>query len=355
MKIIEAYKPRPIPIKGAELISVVVAVYNIESYVERCIRSIMCQTYSNLQIILVDDGSTDTSGSICDRMAAEDARIQVIHKKNGGLSDARNKGMDAARGIYLAFVDGDDWIDAVMYEKMLAAMLEYEADFAACRYRCIYRDRTVDATTGRLIIFEGRQALASYIAEEEQYPIQNAAWNKLYRRELVENQKFPLGKWYEDIVYTTKLLSKIKRCAFVDEALYNYVLDREGSIMSAGINVKVLTDQIPAYFEKTAFLKSIGEDELASIHNYYIYKRLLIMYTQFEHDKDKNRKTYCKELEAIIKKERGSFAEAYSCKGANPNEKKKMDIFLKSPLLYRWVINFNNMFILPIKRKRHFK
>lgn len=352
MRIIEQDTPQQISAGQADKITVIVAVYNIAEYLERCVRSLRNQTYRNLEIILVDDGSADGSGKMCDTFAGEDDRIRVIHKPNGGLSDARNVGIEQATGTYLAFVDGDDWIDGQMYEKMLAALITYKGDFAACRYRCIYPDRTVDESTNRLAVFEGRQALESFIAEEDQYQIQNAAWNKLYRRELLGKQRFPVGKWYEDIVFTTILLSKVKRLVYLDEAFYNYVIDREGSIMSAGIGKRILTDQIPAYFEKTAFLRSIGEEELADMHNYYIYKRLLILYTQFVRSGDADKKKYCWELEQIIKREQPNFEKAFHCKAANPNEEKKMNIFMKSTGLYKITMRINDTFLIPYKTKR---
>ena len=122
-----------------KLVSVIVAVYNIEEYLPRCIDSILAQTYRNLEIILVDDGSTDSSGGICDDYAQKDRRIKVIHKKNGGLSDARNAGLDKVSGDYIGFVDGDDWIDEDMYRAMYEACEKEKAQIAACRYKQITR------------------------------------------------------------------------------------------------------------------------------------------------------------------------------------------------------------------------
>jgi len=356
MHIIENYTPEKIPKSYTETlegqITVIVAVYNIQSYLERCARSIMNQTYKNLQIILVDDGSTDASGNMCDELAKEDSRITVVHKKNGGLSDARNAGMQIATGTYLAFVDGDDWIDATMYEEMLGSILETDAEIAICRYRQIYPDQTIDESTQKAVIFEDREALGCLIAEQDEYQLQNAAWNKLYRRDLLQGQEFPKGRWYEDIVYTTILLSKIRRCVYLDRAFYNYVLEREGSIMSKGLNVRILTDQIPAYMEKTEFLKSIGEVDMADTHNYFTYKRLLILYTQFRRSKDSNRKKFCKELKNIILSEKDQFDAAFHCAIANPNEYKKMKIFLMSTTIYNMVMDMNDRFVIPYKLRK---
>lgn len=195
MRKLEKFTPLPIPEeKQTDKISVIVAVYNIEAYLEKCVRSLRNQTYRNLQIILVDDGATDGCPAICDRLAEEDGRIQVIHKKNGGLSDARNAGIAAADGEYIAFVDGDDWIETDMYEKLLSAARQFDAPLVVCRYRKIYRNREVDASTGAAVVFDGQEALESFLMEEDDICIQNAAWNKLYRRELMGGAAFPHGK-----------------------------------------------------------------------------------------------------------------------------------------------------------------
>ena len=191
-----------------EKISIIVAVYNIEQYLGRCVDSLLNQTYRNLEIILVDDGSTDESGVLCDEYAERDSRVKVIHKENGGLSDARNIGAAAAEGEYIAYVDGDDWVEKEMYGAMLEALKDYQAEVAVCRYKCIYPDRVVDESTDKITVFEGREALKVYIEEDERFQIQNAAWNKLYRREFAEGLQFPKGKLYEDIVYTAKLFGR---------------------------------------------------------------------------------------------------------------------------------------------------
>lgn len=340
-------------------ISVVVAVYNIAPYLKRCVDSIRRQTYRNLEIILVDDGSTDESGVMCDQFAAEDDRIKVIHKPNGGLSDARNAGTEKATGEYIAYVDGDDWIDDAMYEYMLAALEQYQADVAVCRYRCIYPNHTEDNSTDKLVLFEGREALRAYTEEDERYQIQNAAWNKLYRREFTHDLHFPKGKWYEDIVYTAKLLAQSKRTVYLDHALYNYVLQREGSIMNAGINERVLTEQIPAYFERADFLRGLDEPELVNTHNYFLYKRMLLMYTAFVRKKcsgakeKRERKENLRQLKKLIKGQRGYFDDAYACAVANPNEKKKMDIFLCSPTLFNAAMWLNDKYVIPYKQKQN--
>ena len=247
-------------------LSVIVSIYNIEQYLPRAIASVCGQTYKNLEIILVNDGSTDGSGQICDERAVTDTRIKVIHKKNGGLSSARNAGIEAATGEYIAFLDGDDWIDASMYEDMLQLLLDNRAELAICSYKKISRSGVEDTSTGKVTLWEGREALEVFLEEKEEYQIQNAAWNKLYTRRLLGNLRFPEGKLYEDIVYTTRLLAASTRTVYVDCAYYNYVIDRSDSIMNSNRLERLLTDQIPAYEEKGRFLKEIGEEELYRTH-----------------------------------------------------------------------------------------
>lgn len=360
MNVIEKYEPYKIKNMNIK-ISVIIAVYNIESYLERCVESVREQTYVNLEIILVDDGSTDDSGKISDTLASQDERIKVIHKKNGGLSDARNAGTRIATGEYIAYVDGDDRIDTSMYEDMMGAILETGADIAICRYRCIYPKHIEDHSSSKLVVFEGREALQKLIEEDENYCIQNAAWNKLYRREYTNELHFPMGKWYEDIVYTTKLLSCVERAVYLDKAYYNYVQQREGSIMAVGVNKRFLTDQIPAYMEKTQFLKKIGENELANVHDYFVYKRMLLMYTAFVRSKTHSQKELAekkanlKQLREIIISQKHRFPTVYQCAVINPNEKKKMDIFLRSAMLYNISMYVNDNYIIPIKLRKILK
>lgn len=352
MKILEQYHPSKVNTeKQADLISVIVAAYNIEDYVERGIASICGQTYSNLEIIVVDDGSTDSTGIICDKMASGDERVHVIHKTNGGLADARNVGLAQAKGGYIAFVDGDDWIDAGMYEEMLGALKEQHADIAVCRYRQVYRDYTQDLSVDRAVLFEEQEALQYYVQETKEYEIQNAAWNKLFKREIISGVIFPKGKWYEDILFTTTALSRAKRCIYLDTAYYNYIIDREGSIMNAQINSRTFTDQIPAYYEKTKFLKELGRQDLADIHDYFFYKRLLLFYNQVEKTDTPDRDRFLKQLTQIIRENQDSYTRAFGCPIADPRDYRKMKLFLKSPARYSRRIRMEERMVIPLKVK----
>lgn len=350
MEILTQYRPPELhKEEQTELISVIVAAYNIETYIERGVRSICEQTYRNLEIIVVDDGSVDATGRILDELAEDDDRIQVIHEENGGLAHARNTGIARARGNYIGFVDGDDWIDPDMYEKLFSAMKDRQADLAVCRYRQISRTRTLDQSVDRAVLFEGQEALAVYVEEREEFAIQNAAWNKLYRKELLTGNLFPEGRWYEDIVFATEALARARRCIYLDIALYNYIIDREDSIMNCRINSRTFTDQIPAYYEKTKLLHDLGREDLALTHEYFFYKRLLLFYWELSGSEDGE--TYMLRLREILSKDRARAEESFRSSIADPRDRKKLKLFYRSPDAYCRKLRWDEQVVIPCKVK----
>lgn len=375
MRILEGYRPPAFHREGQEgLLSVIVTAYNIEAYIERGVRSVCEQTYLNLEIIVVDDGSTDRTGEICDALAAADPRVSVIHKENEGPAQARNVGTARAHGNFIGYVDGDDWIDADMYERMFGALVDQEADIAICRYRLVARDHTIDESLDRAAVFEGQEALAVYVEEREEFQIQNAAWNKLYRREVLEKVSFPAGKWYEDIMFATQALARAKRCIYLDTALYNYIIDREGSIMNHSINPRTFTDQIPAYHEKTAFLRELGREDLALTHDYFFYKRLLLFYGDLrgrealrsgkERRASRPVKTgetppskvteetaaYLGRLEEILRQEKERALAAFAVPVADARDIGKLRRFYRSPDAYYRRLCLDERVMIPLKR-----
>lgn len=334
------------------LISVIVAIYNIEKYLVRCIDSIMAQTYRNLEILLIDDGSTDESGKICDAYAKQDKRIHVIHRKNGGLSAARNTGIERARGEYIAFVDGDDWLEPQMYESLLKAVIDNNAQLAVCRYRQVYPDVIKDGSTGKITVYnEPYKMLLQQLIEDEAYLIQHAAWNKLYHRDLLEELRFPEGKWFEDIVFSAKVLSKVTCGVYVDVAGYNYVCVREGSIMNTGLTERQFSDMIPAYIEKETFLASLEDPELVETHRYYFYKRLLYFYRELYKKENRALRYHAKELVNLLRQRKNTFPAVYALEIARRTEKWKVKLFLWSPTVFRWIMVANDALILPLRLK----
>ncbi len=217
------------------LISIIVPVYNVENYLGKCIESIMAQTYKNIEIILVDDGAKDKSGEICDEYAKKDSRIRVIHKENGGLSDARNCGLEAASGELVGFVDSDDYIDSDMYEILYHTMDKYDAEMSMCDVYDVYdgkevsqrddvRDFSVDAEQAMKIVMDGQINYAYAV-------------NKLYRKELFDEIRYPKGKIIEDAFVILFLLEKTKRVAFSTARKY-YYYHRENSIVSNAFSKK---------------------------------------------------------------------------------------------------------------------
>lgn len=219
-------------------VSVIVPIYNVESYLVKCLESIINQTYSSLEVILIDDGSLDKSGSICDDYRARDSRIKVIHKVNGGLSSARNAGMNIATGEYVLFVDSDDWIDNCMIEDMIKVAIDEVADIVQCGFRKIDENGVIkrefrpisEALVGNDII------MSNYFQQEK---INVVVWNKLYRKQLFNKVRFIEKHLYEDIMLSFDILLQAKKIVTINEAYYNY-LQRNGSIMSADFSPKKL-------------------------------------------------------------------------------------------------------------------
>ena len=216
-----------------ELISVIVAVYNLEKYLDRCIKSLVMQTYSRLEIILVDDGSTDQSGSICDVWARKDERIKVIHKTNGGLSDARNTGLRNARGKWLGFVDADDYISPTMYERLYQHRTE--KGMTVCGF-LIEKRGNLQHYPGIEGTLQPWEAADLFISNELRALFQGEftywgsyAWNKLYDRCLFENIFYPQGKKFEDMYIILDLVQQAESIKFIPDCEYIYV-QRSGSI-----------------------------------------------------------------------------------------------------------------------------
>lgn len=206
------------------LVSVIVPVYNISDYILKCLKSIEKQSYSNLEIIVVDDGSTDKSGEICDEFAKGDRRAKVFHKKNGGLSEARNFGIKKAKGEIIALVDGDDFVEVDYIKTMYEAMVKDDADVVICGYNGIVpKEQTIS----------GEEATEKLLVEQENLEI--VAWNKLYKKSLfLKNDIFyPVGEKHEDALTTYKILASAKKVSYVSKSLYHYVV-RESSIMGQG-------------------------------------------------------------------------------------------------------------------------
>lgn len=200
-----------------DLISIIIPVYNSEKYLKRCLDSVLNQTYRNLEVILVDDGSQDSSPKICEEYARLDSRILVIHKENGGASTARNVGLDIAKGNYIGFVDSDDWIDHSMYKIMHQHLIEYKADVCDVDAICTVTESKYRNRKEKIIIKEGNDILIDYF-EVDKY----SCCRKLYRQEVIGDFRFPSGKIGEDVLFNFQVLSNSKRIVKSSLILYYY-------------------------------------------------------------------------------------------------------------------------------------
>ena len=221
------------------LISVIVPVYNVEKYLDACVETIVNQTYKELEIILVDDGSPDRCPEMCDEWAKKDSRIKVIHKENGGLSDARNCGMKAATGEYIGFVDSDDLIHPQMFEKLFDATNKTNADIAQCKSVKFYNFSDVKfqtTTTNSFSTFDSYGAVNNLLSGFE---IDTTCWNKLYKSSVALKVDFEVGRINEDVLWTYRVIALCNEVVSIDEGLYWYY-QREDSIMNCEYSEKKL-------------------------------------------------------------------------------------------------------------------
>jgi glycosyltransferase involved in cell wall biosynthesis len=260
-------------------ISIIVPIYNVEKYLRECIESIISQTYKNLEIILIDDGSPDNCGKICDEYARKDDRIKVIHKENGGVSDARNCGLDNATGKYLAFVDPDDYVDNTYIEKLYNAIKENNVQMSQCSLLKVNDNKENLGMFGypSKEIKAGKDVLYDYYYAKQRFFF-SALVSKMYDINLFKDIRFSKGRIYEDDFVSYKIYYNIDKIAIFNEALYFYRI-REGSIMHTKFSIKNYDDLINRE-EQLKFFKDNNEDELYDCAMYDYINMLSILYVQ---------------------------------------------------------------------------
>ena len=244
-----------------EVISVIIPVYNTSNYLERCVKSVVNQTYSALEILLIDDGSTDGSGVLCDKMAELDNRVVAYHKENGGLSDARNYGISKASGEIYAFIDSDDVIHERFMEILYKTMVQNASDIAACG---VYefcddldiKERAVDEYTSW--VYKAPLLLQEYFHPHGKRVINHGLCMKIYRKALFEGLSFATGRLHEDLYITYKLLDRAKALVFVDEPLYYYFKANSNSICS-NYGIKNYCDETDAAEEIWQYFNNKNE------------------------------------------------------------------------------------------------
>lgn len=232
-------------------ISVIIPVYNVEPYLANCLNSVINQTFKNIEIICIDDGSTDNSGAICDAYAQNDNRIKVVHQNNQGLSVARNVGLDLANGKYISFIDSDDYVHPKFLEILCGLCEDNQCLISMCgliKTNSLYLQQK-DISTYNKHIFHSRNVVLYMLSDIDIEFV--VVWNKLYRKECFKDLRFPIGKIHEDEFLTHKILLECSSIAYTDEKLYYYV-QHSNSIMGKGFNRKFL-DSIEARIERKNF------------------------------------------------------------------------------------------------------
>lgn len=247
------------------MISVIVPVYKVEKYINKCVESILNQTYKDYELILVDDGSPDNCGQICDSWAKKDNRIKVIHKENGGLSDARNVAVEIAKGDYITFIDSDDFIECDYLRILYNLIMETNAEIASCCPNVFWEGETV-ARSGEEVhnsVLEPEEAFSNMLYEDK---LTNSAWGKIYSRQLFTNVRYPKGKLYEDMYVTYKLIMKSNRIVCTNLKLYNYLI-RKNSIIGT-IDIDHQLDMLEGAREMYSYI----EKNIPNILDAAIYK-----------------------------------------------------------------------------------
>lgn len=260
--------------KTNELISVIVPVYNVSKYLRKCIDSILSQTYTNLEIILINDGSTDNCHEICDYYAGMDKRIKVIHKKNGGLSSARNCGLQIATGEYIGFVDSDDYINPSMYELLYCNLISSSADLSMCGYYHTYTDNEISNSNkiNKIIVTDAKGALEILLKGKLSTIM---AWNKLYKKDIFESLVFPVGKTMEDAFIIVEIISFCKKVVVDTSPQYHYV-HRSNSITSTPYD-KSTIDIVDAYIHILDLVTALYPDLVYIAVERLIWANLIVL------------------------------------------------------------------------------
>lgn len=242
-------------------ISIIVPVYNVEKYLEKCVNSILNQTFTDFELILVDDGSPDNSGAMCDQFAEKDERIKVIHKENGGLSDARNAGIEVAEGEYLGFVDSDDYIAEDMYDLLYANIVNEDADLSICGIYDVYENKEPQKRIQQYMILNKAEAMKVVL---EAKIVSVHAVNKLYKKEIFTHVRYPVGKITEDAAVILSILEKTEKIVIDTNQKY-YYFHRANSISSNLFSKKDL-NTISTWTENEKYVSEFYPELLEVAH-----------------------------------------------------------------------------------------
>ena len=316
-------------------ISIIVPIYNAEIYLEKCIQSILKQTFKDFELILVNDGSKDNSVKICEFYSNVDSRIKIINKVNGGLSSARNEGLKNSKGEYIGFVDSDDYIHPQMYEILYNSIIRKNSDIAICDYEKVYPEDALEKIEFYNDELKNIQQYSNITALNQfytEYGIKfTPAWNKLYKRFLFENNKFEVGRYHEDEFIMHKLLYNSKCIIYIPIKLYFY-FQSQNSIMRKPFNISRL-DAVDAYLDRVNFFIKIKEKKLMQKALFAYSQEFLIHYFKLEDIYPKHKK-----LKEIKKKYNDKLVDVLKLKYYTKKEKILLIIFFFNPQIYKYIM-----------------
>lgn len=280
-----------------KLVSVIIPVYKVEEYLDRCVESVVNQTYENLEIILVDDGSPDECPKKCDEWSQRDKRIKVIHKPNGGLSDARNSGIGISKGSYLMFVDSDDWMPLDSIEILFFNLINTDSDISCGIIKNVFNKRNINVkSTNDVYKYNRVDALEKLMYL---HVFSNSASGKIYKASLFKNIKYPFGKHYEDLATTYKLFSKAKRIVSTTKVVYYYFQNNQG-IMHKKYSTKRLEGLNFALEELDYVNKYYNSINKAAIYRLFFECLSILNDMPYSNQDKKNVNKYIKQYRKIV-------------------------------------------------------
>lgn len=296
-------------------ISIIIPIYNVERYLENCLKSILNQSFEDMEVILVDDGSIDNSGAICDEYSTKDNRVKVIHKLNGGLSSARNTGLDMANGEYIGFIDSDDYVHPQMFEILYNVLNKDDSDISICDFLRVNDQQIInkiyDINEIESDSFTPLETLKNMCkAEGVKYVI---VCNKLYKRSIFKNVRFPQGKIHEDEFLAHKLIYAAKKVSVVGVPLYYYFQNKNG-IMGKGFTIKSL-DMIEAYGDRMKLFKKVDKELVENTEYFFVvryfssYKKFISDFQGNNRDFEKYKLIFNKNLMSLLKNNHFSIKE----------------------------------------------
>lgn len=307
-----------------KLVSIIIPVYKVEEYLHECIDAVLKQTYKNLQIILVDDGSPDSCGLICDQYKINDPRIEVIHKENGGLSSARNRGLELAQGEYISFIDSDDYVSPVFIEELVNAAEEYNSDVVCVDYTTEEQKLSCSKHSQSLIL--NTNDAISMLLNPTGYRC--FAWNKLYKKYLFENIRYPEGRLYEDIVTTYELFKFCNKIVYINSPYYYYRV-RESSISTSDFSDRnydlLYAINVVDKSCKKSFPDAYKELHIGFLTYYLAFINQMIVSRKVDQDSEK-------ELQRDIFR---SFKNMLTSNNIPLKRKIEFSVFAMNPQLYR--------------------